>query len=146
MDVITSLTMGFSVALTATNLFFCLIGVCVGTLIGILPGIGPGATLALLLPMTFGMNPTSAMIMMAGIYYGAMYGGSTTSILVSIPGEASSVMTCVDGYQMARKGKAGPALAIAAISSFIAGTLSVVAMTFVSAPLADFAIKLGPPE
>ncbi len=146
MDVITSLAMGFSVALTTTNLFFCLIGVCLGTLIGILPGIGPGATLALLLPMTFGMNPTSAMIMMAGIYYGAMYGGSTTSILVSIPGEASSVMTCIDGYQMARKGRAGPALAMAAIASFVAGTLSVIAMMLVAVPLADFAIQFGPPE
>ncbi len=146
MDVIASLTMGFAVALTPTNLLFCFIGVSLGTLIGLLPGIGPAATLSLLLPMTFGMNPTSALILMAGIYYGAMYGGSTTSILVSIPGEASSVMTCIDGYQMARTGKAGPALAIAAIASFIAGTLSVVAMTFVSAPLADFAINIGPPE
>lgn len=138
--------MGFSVALSPINLLFCLFGVTFGTLIGILPGIGPAATLALLLPMTFGMNPTSAMIMMAGIYYGAMYGGSTTSILVSIPGESSSVMTCLDGYQMARKGRAGPALAMAAISSFVAGTFSVVAMMLVAAPLADFAIKFGPPE
>lgn len=141
-----NLLMGFSVALLPVNLLFCTFGVILGTLIGILPGIGPGATLAMLLPLTFGMNPTSAMIMMAGIYYGAMYGGSTTSILLSIPGEASSVMTCLDGYQMARKGRAGPALGMAAISSFIAGTLSIVAMMLIAIPLASYALRFGPAE
>jgi putative tricarboxylic transport membrane protein len=115
-------------------------------LIGILPGIGPGATLAMLLPLTFGMNPTSAMIMMAGIYYGAMYGGSTTSILLNIPGESASVMTCLDGYQMAKKGRAGPALGMAAISSFIAGTVSVAALMLTAIPLASYALRFGPPE
>jgi putative tricarboxylic transport membrane protein len=146
MDVLAGLQLGFSVALMPQNLLYCLFGCVLGTLIGILPGIGPAATLALLLPMTYGMNPASAMIMMAGIYYGAMYGGSTTSILLSIPGEASSVMTCVDGYQMAKQGKAGPALAIAAIASFVAGTFAVIMMMLIAVPLADSALKFGPPE
>jgi putative tricarboxylic transport membrane protein len=146
MDLLTGMKMGFAVAVMPQNMLYCLFGVTLGTLIGILPGIGPAATLALLLPMTFGMNPASAMIMMAGIYYGAMYGGSTTSILLSIPGESSSVMTCLDGYQMAKKGRAGPALAIAAISSFIAGTFGVVMLMLVAVPLADSALKFGPPE
>jgi len=146
MDVFSNLGMGFAVALTPTNLYFCLIGVSLGTLIGILPGIGTSATLAMLMPITFKLNPTSAMIMMAGIYYGAMYGGSTTSILVSIPGESSSVMTCLDGYEMAKKGQAGPALAMAAIASFIAGTISIVFMMFAATELADLAIHFGPAD
>jgi putative tricarboxylic transport membrane protein len=146
MDLLANLYMGFSVALMPMNLLYCLFGVTLGTMIGILPGIGPAATLALLLPMTFGMNPASALIMMAGIYYGAMYGGSTTSILLSIPGESSSVMTCLDGYQMAKQGKAGAALAIAAIASFVAGTFGVVMLMLVATPLADSALKFGPPE
>ncbi len=146
MDLLANLQMGFSVALMPMNLLYCLFGVTLGTLIGILPGIGPAATLALLLPMTFGMNPASALIMMAGIYYGAMYGGSTTSILLSIPGESSSVMTCLDGYQMAKQGRAGAALAIAAIASFVAGTFGVVMLMLVAVPLADSALKFGPPE
>ena len=114
---------GFGIATTVPNLFYCLIGAIVGTLIGVLPGIGPIAGIALLIPATFSLNPTSAIIMLAGIYYGAMYGGSTTSILLNVPGETASVITCIDGYQMAQKGRAGPALAICAIGSFIAGSI-----------------------
>ena len=117
-----NLIFGFGVALSWQNLLYCLIGVSVGTLIGVLPGIGPLATIAMLLPITFNLPPVGALIMLAGIYYGAQYGGSTTSILVNLPGETSSVVTCIDGYQMARQGRAGPALAIAAIGSFFAGT------------------------
>ena len=113
---------GFGIATTVPNLSYCLIGAIVGTLIGVLPGIGPIAGIALLIPATFSLNPTSAIIMLAGIYYGAMYGGSTTSILLNVPGETASVITCIDGYRMAQKGRAGPALAICAIGSFIAGT------------------------
>ncbi len=134
------------VALTPVNLLYVFLGTFVGTVIGVLPGIGPSATISLLIPLTFGMNPTSALIMLAGIYYGAQYGGSTTSILVNVPGEASSVMTCIDGYQMARKGRAGAALAIAAIGSFIAGTLGVIGLTLLALPLASFALKFGPTE
>ena len=123
-----NLGLGFSVAYSFTNLFYCFIGVVIGTLIGVLPGIGPAGTIAMLLPVSFRMDPVSAIIMMAGIYYGAQYGGSTTSILLNIPGEASSVVTCLDGYQMARKGRAGPALGISAFGSFIGGTLSVVGL------------------
>jgi putative tricarboxylic transport membrane protein len=137
---------GFSVCLDPMNLFYCFVGVFVGTLIGVLPGVGPVATISMLLPATFKMSPVGAIIMLAGIYYGAMYGGSTTSILVNIPGEVASVVTCLDGYQMARKGRAGPALGIAAFGSFIAGTFSVVALTFLAPPLATIAIKFGPPE
>src|SRR4030042_634062 len=126
MDVINNLTLGFGVALSSNNLLFCFIGCLVGTLIGVLPGIGPVATISLLLPATFGMDPTASIIMLAGVYYGAMYGGSTTSILLNIPGEAASIITCLDGYRMARQGRAGPALGIAAIGSFIAGTFSVI--------------------
>src|SRR5262245_12396919 len=125
-DLLTNLALGFSVALTPVNLLLCLIGALVGTLIGVLPGIGPLATIAMLLPITFGLPPVGALIMLAGIYYGAQYGGSTTSILVNIPGESSSVVTCIDGFQMARQGRAGPALAIAAIGSFFAGCVSTV--------------------
>ena len=124
----------------------CFVGVFVGTLIGVLPGIGPVATMSLLLPITFAMSPTASIIMMAGIYYGAMYGGSTTSILVNIPGEAASVVTCIDGYQMARQGRAGPALGIAAFGSFIAGTFSVVGIMLLAPPLTSVALRFGPPE
>jgi len=138
--------MGFQVALSPGNLFFCFVGVLIGTLVGVLPGLGPVAAISLLLPTTFHITPVSAVIMLAGIYYGAMYGGSTTSILVNIPGEAASVVTCLDGYQMARQGRAGPALGIAAFGSFIAGTLAVVGLMLVAPPLAEMALKFGPPE
>ncbi|HME46164.1 MAG TPA: tripartite tricarboxylate transporter permease [Syntrophorhabdales bacterium] len=128
------------------NLLYCFIGVFIGTLIGVLPGIGPSATIALLLPATFKINPVSALIMLSGICYGAMYGGSTTSILLNIPGEPSSVVTCLDGYQMARKGRAGPALGISAMGSFIAGTLSLFGLLFMAPTVADLAIRLGPAE
>jgi len=146
MDILTSLIHGFSVALTPNHLLFCAIGVVTGTLIGILPGIGPGATLALLLPFTFGMPPTATLIMMAGIYYGAMYGGSTTSILVNIPGEAASIVTCFDGHQLARQGRAGAALGMAAIASFVAGTVSVAGLMLLAVPLSEFGLRFGPPE
>src|SRR5476651_261526 len=125
-ELLSNLALGFSVAVTPTNLGLCLIGTLVGTLIGVLPGIGPLATIAMLLPITFGLPPVGALIMLAGIYYGAQYGGSTTSILINIPGESSSVVTCLDGHQMARQGRAGPALSIAAIGSFFAGCVSTV--------------------
>ena len=128
------------------NFLFCLLGVILGTLIGVLPGLGPAATIALLLPLTFKLSPVTSLIMIAGIYYGAKYGGSTTSILLNIPGEADSVATCLDGYQMARKGRAGPALGIAAFGSFIAGTISTLGLMLVAPPLAYFALKFGPPE
>jgi putative tricarboxylic transport membrane protein len=145
-EILTALAHGFSVAFTPTHLLFCAIGVLVGTLIGILPGLGPGATLALLLPFTFGMPPTATIILMAGIYYGAMYGGSTTSILVNIPGEAASIVTCFDGYQLARQGRAGAALGMAAIASFVAGTISVVGLMLLAVPLSEFGVRFGPPE
>jgi putative tricarboxylic transport membrane protein len=141
-----SVLLGFQVALDPTNLLFCLVGVILGTLVGVLPGIGPVGAMALLLPATFKASPASSIIMLAGIYYGAMYGGSTTSILVNIPGEAASVVTCLDGYQMARQGRAGPALGIAAWGSFIAGTLSIIGLMMVAHPLAHFALRFGPPE
>jgi putative tricarboxylic transport membrane protein len=141
-----NLGLGFSVALDPTNLLFCFIGAVVGTFIGVLPGLGPVAAIALLLPLTFKMAPAAAIIMLAGIYYGAMYGGSTTSILVNIPGEAASVVTCLDGYQMARQGRAGPALGIAALGSFIAGTLGLVGLMFFAPLLGAAALGLGPPE
>jgi putative tricarboxylic transport membrane protein len=141
------LASGFDIAFTLTNLTFALIGAVLGTMVGILPGLGPSATISLLLPLSFKIgSPVTSIIMMAGIFYGAMYGGSTTSILVNIPGEAASVVTCIDGYQMAKKGRAGPALGIAAIGSFIAGTIGVLGLTFVAPPLAEFALKFGPPE
>jgi putative tricarboxylic transport membrane protein len=120
--------------------------VFLGTIVGVLPGIGPSASIALLMPVTFGMNPTSALIMMAGIYYGTKYGGSTTSILIRTPGEAASVMTSIDGYEMAKNGRAGAALAVSAIGSFIAGTIGVVALTLFALPLASMALKFGPAE
>ena len=128
------------------NLFWALVGCFIGTLVGVLPGIGPVSGIAILLPLTTVLPPTSAIIMMAAIYYGAMYGGSTTAIVVNIPGEASSVPTAMDGYEMAKQGKAGPALAISAISSFVAGTISVIALTFFAPMLAEFAVVFGPPE
>ena len=137
---------GLTVAVQPTNLLACFVGVFVGTLIGVLPGIGPVATMSLLLPVTFAMSPTSSIIMIAGIYYGAMYGGSTTSILVNIPGEAASVVTCLDGYRMARQGRAGAALGIAAFGSFIAGTASVIGIMLLAPPLARIALSFGPPE
>jgi putative tricarboxylic transport membrane protein len=137
---------GFQVILDPANLLFCLIGVLVGTLVGVLPGIGPIGAIALLLPATFKVSPASSIIMLAGIYYGAQYGGSTTSILVNIPGEATSIVTCLDGYQMARQGRAGPALGIAAWGSFIAGTLSVVGLMFIANPLAKAALRFSFPE
>jgi len=137
---------GFGIAGTIQNLSYCLIGAIVGTLIGVLPGIGPIAGIALLIPATFGLNPTSAIIMLAGIYYGAMYGGSTTSILLNVPGETASVITCIDGYQMAQKGRAGPALATCAIGSFIAGSIGIFGLVFLAPPLAEAALAFGPPE
>src|SRR5262245_40624538 len=146
MDLFVNLAHGFSVALSPMNVLFCLVGALVGTLIGVLPGVGPVATIALLLPTTFGLPPLGALIMLAGIYYGAQYGGSTTSILVNIPGEASSVVTTLDGHQMARQGRAGPALAIAAIGSFFAGCVSTVLVAALGAPLTSVALLFGPAE
>ena len=140
------LMQGFAVALTPYNLLWCFIGVFLGTVIGILPGLGPAATIAMLLPLTLQMNPTSAVIMLAGIYYGSKYGGSTTSILLNVPGESASVVTCFDGYQMARQGRAGAALGIAAIASFIAGTFGVLGLMLVAPPLAKFALSFSSPE
>ena len=137
---------GLSVALEPTNFLYCLVGVFIGNLIGVLPGIGPSATMAILLPVTFNSTPVAAIIMLAGVYYGAMYGGSTTSILVNIPGEGSSVVTCLDGYQMAKQGRAGPALGICAFGSFIAGTVSVIGLMMVAPQLSRIATDFGPPE
>jgi putative tricarboxylic transport membrane protein len=146
MSLVDNLLMGFSISLSGMNLLFCLIGVILGTIAGILPGLGPAATIALLLPLTFKMHVTSAIIMLAGIYYGVAYGGTLTSVLVNIPGEASTVVTCLDGYQMARKGRAGPALGIAAIGSFIAGTLGILGLMLMAPPLSSLALSFGPPE
>ena len=146
MDVLHNLFFGFGLALQPANLLYCFFGVLVGTLVGVLPGVGPAAALSLLLPITFYVPPVSSIILLAGITYGAMYGGSTTSILVNIPGEAASVVTCLDGYQMARKGRAGPALGIAAFGSFIAGTITVFMLIFLAPTLAGLALKFGPPE
>jgi putative tricarboxylic transport membrane protein len=137
---------GFKLALDLSNLFACFIGVLVGTLVGVLPGIGPMAAIAILLPITFKLTPVAAIIMLAGIYYGAMYGGSTTAILLNIPGEAGSVVTTIDGYKMAQQGRAGPALGISAFGSFIAGTMSIIGLVLIAVPLARLAIKFGPPE
>jgi putative tricarboxylic transport membrane protein len=141
-----NLYLGFSVALAPNILLYAFVGCIVGTLVGVLPGVGPLAGISLLLPATFGLNATSAMVLLAGIYYGAMYGGSTTSILMRIPGEAASVMTCIDGYAMTRKGRGGPALAVAAAGSYVAGTASVIALMLLAPPLASFALRFGPPE
>jgi putative tricarboxylic transport membrane protein len=146
MELFHNLFFGFGVALSLQNLLYCFIGVFVGTLIGVLPGIGPMATIAMLLPLTYNVPPVAALIMLAGIYYGAQYGGSTTSILVNLPGETSSVITCIDGYQMARQGRAGAALAIAAIGSFFAGTVCTLIVAMFGPPLADMALKFGSPE
>jgi TctA family transporter len=146
MELFNNLIFGFSVALTLQNLWFCFIGVFLGTLIGVLPGIGPLATIAMLLPLTFNVPPVAALIMLAGIYYGAQYGGSTTAILVNLPGETAAVVTCLDGYQMARQGRAGPALAIAAIGSFFAGTVCTLIIALFGPPLAEMALKFGAPE
>src|SRR5512139_3683686 len=141
-----SLLYGFHVALEPANLMYCFFGVLIGTLVGVLPGLGPASAMAILLPATFKVTPVSSFIMLAGIYYGAMYGGSTTSILVNIPGEAASVVTCLDGHQMALKGRAGPALGMAAFSSFIAGTFAVIGLTVTVPLLAKIALRFGPPE
>src|SRR5213080_3179562 len=146
MELFHNLIYGFSVALHWQNLWYCFIGCFLGTLIGVLPGIGPVATIAMLLPITFNLNPTGALIMLAGIYYGAQYGGSTTAILVNLPGETSAVMTCLDGYQMARQGRAGPALAIAALGSFFAGTVGTLLIALAGPPLAEVALDFGSPE
>src|SRR6185295_15305540 len=146
MDIFGGLIHGFALALQPVNLFWCFVGVFLGTIVGIMPGLGPPATIAMLLPLTFLMNPASAMIMLAGIYYGAKYGGSTTSILLNVPGESASVVTCFDGYQMARNGRAGAALGIAAIASFVAGTVGVVGLMLVAPPLAKMALAFSSPE
>ena len=146
MDFVANILTGFGIALTPTNLLFCLIGTFLGSVIGVLPGIGPMTGVALLLPMTFGMDPTTAIIMMAGIYYGAQYGGSTTSILVKVPGEISSVVSMLDGYPMAQQGRAGAALVTSAVGSFIAGTLSTIGLMVLAMPMANFALKFGPTE
>ncbi len=146
MEVIDNISYGFAVAFQWHNLLFCFVGVLIGTLIGVLPGLGPVGTMAILLPITYGISPVTAVVMLAGIYYGAQYGGSTTSILVGIPGEASSVVAALDGHQMALQGRAGPALGIAAFGSFIAGTVSIVGLMLLAKPLVTVALKFGPPE
>ncbi len=146
MDLLTQVINGFGVALTPINLLYCFIGVFIGTLVGVLPGVGPISAMSLLLPVTLSGTPEFGIIMMAGIYYGSMYGGSTTSILVNIPGEATSVVTCLDGHEMAKQGRAGPALGMAAFSSFIAGTASVIGLMLIAPYLARFAVAFGPAE
>jgi putative tricarboxylic transport membrane protein len=146
MDIFANLLLGFQTALSVTNLLYCLLGVFLGTAIGVLPGLGPVATIAMLLPVTFGLPPVAALIMLAGIFYGAQYGGSTTAILVNLPGESSSVVTAMDGYAMARRGRAGVALATAAIGSFFAGTVSTLIVALFAPPLAEMALKFGPAE
>ncbi|MBB3772814.1 TctA family transporter [Angulomicrobium tetraedrale] len=146
MEIFDNLALGFSVAFTFQNIFYCFLGVLLGTLIGVLPGLGPVPTIAMLLPITFGLPPVAALIMLAGIYYGAQYGGSTTAILINLPGESSSVVTAIDGYQMARQGRAGAALATAAIGSFVAGSVATFLLAVFVPPLADLALKFGPPE
>jgi len=146
MDALQGLAYGFGVALSGPNLLACFIGVLVGTIVGVLPGIGPIGAMALLIPSTFTLGPTTALIMLAGIYYGSMYGGSTTTILINVPGEAASVVTAIDGYQMAKRGRAGAALAVSAVGSFVAGTLGIVALMFFAPLLAELALEFGPPE
>src|SRR5674476_919887 len=145
-DTLISLMHGFGIAFQLDNLWYAFLGCLVGTLVGVLPGIGPLSGISILLPVTFGLSATQAVIMLAGIYYGSQYGGSTTSILMRIPGEASSVMTCIDGNAMAKKGRAGAALCIAAVGSWVAGTFGVIMLTMVAPPLATIALKFGPPE
>src|SRR6476469_4646047 len=137
---------GFGIVLQPTNLLYCLVGVVIGMLIGVLPGLGPAATIAILLPLTYNVEPVTAIIMLAGIFYGAQYGGTITSVLLKLPGEASSVVTVFDGYQMAKQGKAGTALGLAAIGSFIGGTASIIGLTFLAPIVASFALDFGPPE
>src|SRR3954464_13310350 len=146
MSTFDSLMLGFEVAFQPAVLWYAFLGCVVGTLVGVLPGIGPLAGISILLPVTYGLDATKAIVMLAGIYYGSQYGGSTTSILMRIPGEASSVMTCIDGYAMAQKGRAGAALCIAAVGSWIGGTFGVLVLTVVAPPLASVALKFGPPE
>ena len=146
MDNLAALWTGFEVVLLPHNLLYVLIGVTIGTVIGVLPGLGPTATIALLLPITYGIAPESAIIMLAGVYYGSMYGGTITSVLLQIPGEAATAVTAIDGYQMTRQGRAGPALGIAAIGSFIGGTVSILGLIFIAPALADFAVRFGPHE
>jgi putative tricarboxylic transport membrane protein len=146
LDTLHNLLVGFEVALAPSVLIYAFIGCVMGTIVGVLPGLGPLAGMSILLPVSFGLPPTTAIVLLAGIYYGAMYGGSTTSILMRIPGEAASVITCIDGYEMTRKGRAGPALAIAAIGSFVAATFSIVALMLLAPALADLSLALGPPE
>ncbi|HWI63359.1 MAG TPA: tripartite tricarboxylate transporter permease, partial [Symbiobacteriaceae bacterium] len=147
MEIFQGLIDGFGIALGANNLLFAFLGALLGTAIGVLPGLGPAGTISLLLPVVYKMgSSTTTIIFLAGIYYGSMYGGSTTSILLNLPGEAASVITTLDGYQMAQKGRAGAALSIAAIGSFIAGTIGVIGLTFIAPPLAEFALSFGPPE
>ncbi|MGA0530616.1 tripartite tricarboxylate transporter permease [Hansschlegelia sp. KR7-227] len=146
MELLDNLAIGFSTSLAPINLFYCFIGVLLGTLIGVLPGIGPTATIAMLLPITFGLPPETSLIMLAGIYYGAQYGGSTTAILINLPGESSSAVTAIDGYQMARQGRAGPALATAALGSFFAGTVATVLVAVFAGPLTEIALEFGPAE
>ncbi len=146
MELLNHVGMAFSIACEPKTLFLCFVGVLMGTLVGVLPGLGPAASISLLIPLTFSLTPAQSIIMLAGIYYGAYYGGSTTSILVNIPGEAASTVTCLDGYQMAKKGRAGPALGISAFGSFIAGTFAIILMMFLAPPLARIALKFGPPE
>ena len=146
MDLFQNLALGFSVAFSAVNMLYCFFGAVVGTLVGVLPGISPLNTVAMLLPFTFGMPPESALIMLAGIFYGAQYGGSTSAILVNVPGETSAVVTCLDGHQLAKQGKAGKALGIAAIGSFIAGTFATLLVAAISTPLAKLALRFNSPE
>ena len=146
MDLFANLATGFAVALTPANLGFCLLGALIGTLVGVLPGIAPITTIAILLPFTFSLPPASSLIMLAGIFYGAQYGGSTTAILVNVPGESSAIVTCLDGHQMAKQGRAGPALAIAAIASFFAGTLATIVIATASAPMTWLALKFNAAE
>jgi putative tricarboxylic transport membrane protein len=146
MEILNPFYLAFGIALEPLNLLLCFVGCLIGTFVGVLPGLGPAASISLLLPITFKLSPVSAIIMLGGLYYGTMYGGSTTSILINVPGEAASVVTCLDGYQMARKGRAGPALGIAAFGSFIAGTFGTLMIMVLAPPLASFALKFGPPE
>src|SRR5436190_24184733 len=143
MELFDHLIYGFGVAVSLQNLLYCLIGVTVGTLIGVLPGIGPLGTIAMLMPLTYSVSPVSALIMLAGIYYGAQYGGSTTALLVNLPGESSSVVTRLDGYQMALQGRAGPALAVAALGSFFAGCVAMLIIAVAAAPLAEVGLQVG---
>ena len=146
MDAIQYWIQGFTVATQPINLLYAFIGCLLGTIIGVLPGLGPAAAMAILIPVTFGLSPMGGLIMMAAIYYGAMYGGTITSVLMNVPGEAASVITCLDGHQMAKQGRGGPALGIAAIGSFIGGTVATFALMVVALPLAKAALRFGPPE